>query len=216
MGSRKARAAADFAPAGAAVLFFVPLFIFKGFGPLDFWQGMAGSLVLLVVLGAALDRDFASLLWADVRNESGRKILRGVVSAVFLYAVFWAGNAVSRVLFSFAEGGISEVYGFKDGASTFRIGFLLGLIIGPGEELFWRGFLQRRWAAWFGPGRGFLAATVLYAAVHAGSGNPMLISAAAICGVFWGFLYLRTGSALLCAVSHTLWDLAVFLVFPFA
>lgn len=183
---------------------------------MDFWQGMSGSLVLLVVLGAALDRDFASLLWADVRNDSGRKILRGVVSAVFLYAVFWAGNAASRAFFPFAEGGISEVYGFKGGASTFRIGLLLGLIIGPGEELLWRGFLQRRWAARWGPGRGFLAATALYASVHVGSGNPMLISAAAVCGVFWGFLYRRTGSVLLCAVSHTLWDLAVFLVFPFA
>jgi hypothetical protein len=43
----------------------------------------------------------------------------------------------------------------------------------------------------------------------------MLVLAAAVCGLFWGVLYLRTGSILLVAVSHTLWDIAVFVLFPF-
>ena len=89
------------------------------------------------------------------------------------------------------------------------------LIIGPGEELFWRGYLQRnfqeRWGGW----KGFLAATAVYALVHAGSGNPMLVLAAAVCGLFWGYLYLRTKSILLVLISHTIWDLAVFILFPF-
>ncbi|MBN1939108.1 MAG: CPBP family intramembrane metalloprotease [Candidatus Aminicenantes bacterium] len=202
--------------APVAVLLFVPLFIFHGIGPLDFWWLMGGILVLLVGMGVMLDRSFPPLLRADLQSGPGRKILLGAVSAVALYALFFVGNAASRSLFPFAALGISSVYEFKGGASTLRIGLLLTLVIGPGEELFWRGFLQRRFSARFGPGRGFAAATALYIAVHLGSANPMLILAAAVCGVFWGFLYLRTGSALLCAVSHTLWDLAVFLFFPFS
>jgi hypothetical protein len=201
--------------AAAAVLLFVPLFLLRGAGPLDFWWRMSGALVLLIGTGAALDRDYLPLLRADFRNNSGRKFFLGAISAVFLYAVFFAGNAAARALFSFAENGISSVYEFREGASTLRIGLLLAFVIGPGEELFWRGFLQRKWADRLGPGRGFAAATALYMAVHLGSGNPMLVLAAAVCGVFWGLLYRRTGSVLLCAASHTLWDLAVFLFFPF-
>ncbi len=200
----------------AAAGFFVPLFVFRGACPLDFFWSMSATLVLLVGAGAALDRDYLPLLGADVRSDTIRKIIFGAASAFILYGVFFIGNAASRALFPFAERGIASVYGFKSGVSTIRIGLLLAVVIGPGEELFWRGFLQRRFSARFGPGRGFLAATLLYTAVHLGSGNPMLVLAAAVCGVFWGLLYRRTGSALLCAVSHTLWDLAVFLFFPFA
>jgi len=205
----------DLLPAAAAVLLFTPLFIFRGIGPLDFWWWMSGALVLLIGAGAALDPDYCPLLRTDFRNGPGRKVLMGAASAAVLYAVFYFANAASRALFSFAAGGISDVYGFRGEASFLRVGLLLALIIGPGEELFWRGFLQRRWEKRFGRNRGLAAAAALYAAVHLGSGNPMLILAAAVCGVFWGVLYRKTGSVIACAVSHTLWDLAVFLFFPF-
>ena len=44
----------------------------------------------------------------------------------------------------------------------------------------------------------------------------MLLLAALVCGVFWGWLYIRFDSILLNAVSHTAWDVAVFLIFPFS
>jgi membrane protease YdiL (CAAX protease family) len=47
------------------------------------------------------------------------------------------------------------------------------------------------------------------------SGNPMIILAAAVCGIFWGGLYLRFRSPVLNAVSHTVWDLLVFVILPF-
>jgi hypothetical protein len=43
----------------------------------------------------------------------------------------------------------------------------------------------------------------------------MLILAAAVCGVFWGWLYLRFRSPLLNVVSHAVWDLLVFVILPF-
>jgi hypothetical protein len=93
--------------------------------------------------------------------------------------------------------------------------FLMVLVIGPGEEVFWRGYLQRHLQDRWGNVPGFLAATALYALVHAGSGNPMLVLAAAVCGLFWGYLYLRSKSILLVLISHTIWDVAVFILFPF-
>jgi hypothetical protein len=205
----------DLIVAVAAVLLFVPLFVFRAAGPLDFWWWMSLNIVLAVGLGAVLDTKYLPSLRADLRSGAGKKILLGLLAAAALYAVFFAGNYFSRLILPFAGKGIGAVYAFKSTAALGRIIPLMALLIGPGEEVFWRGFLQRRWQERFGAGRGFLFATALYAAVHAGGGNAMLVLAAAVCGLFWGFIYLRTGSVLLAAVSHTVWDLAVFVVFPF-
>jgi len=213
--TRDARRADDLLVAAAAVLLFVPLFIFRSAGPIDFWWWMSLDIVLAAGLGAALDRHYLSLLKADLGSNPGKKALLGLLAAAALYAVFSAGNAVSRLILPFADSGIGGVYAFKEGASPVRIIILMALLIGPGEEIFWRGFLQRRWQKRFGSGRGYLLATALYTSVHAGSGNIMLILAAAVCGLFWGWIYRKTGSVLLAAVSHTVWDLAVFVVFPF-
>jgi membrane protease YdiL (CAAX protease family) len=44
----------------------------------------------------------------------------------------------------------------------------------------------------------------------------MLILAALVCGIFWGSLFLKYRSPLMLIVSHTLWDLLVFIVLPFS
>lgn len=91
---------------------------------------------------------------------------------------------------------------------------LILLLIGPGEEFFWRGFIQRRWQNRFGPLAGWVLASALYSLVHLGSGNVMLVLAALVCGLFWGGLYLRCRSLLSVAVSHALWDILIFVLFP--
>jgi hypothetical protein len=207
--------AVDIAIPVLAAALFIPLFIFRSLGPLDFWWWMSLNIALLIALGAVIDRGRVRSVFSGVHTLPVRKIIWGILSAAALYAVFFAGNRLSRAILPFAGSGISGVYGFKEGASTFRIACCIALFIGPGEELFWRGFLQRRWQDRFGKFVGFVMAAALYTLVHAGSGNPILILSAAACGIFWGFLYLRTGSVLLVAVSHTIWDLAVFLILPF-
>lgn len=201
--------------AALAAALFVPLFVLRGIGPFDFWWWMSANLVLLVGLGAGLDADYLAALRRDLGEGVSRKIGLGLLAAAALYAVFFIGNWASRLVLPFAGADIGQVYGFKTGAPVLRIVLSMALVIGPGEELFWRAYLQRRWQKRFGPLAGWLATTALYALVHAGSGNPMLVLAAAVCGFFWGYLYWKTGSALLVVVSHTVWDIAVFLVVPF-
>lgn len=205
----------DLAPGLAAAALFGPLFLFRRIGPLDFWWSMSAVLAGLLVFGTALDRGWINRIFREIHIGPARKILLGVLSAALLYAVFFAGNALSRIFLPFAGDGIHQVYSFKSGASSLRIAVLMSLLIGPGEELFWRGFLQRRWQIRFGTVTGFFLSTGLYTLVHVPSGNPMLVLAAGVCGLFWGWLYLRFHSVLLLVVSHTLWDLAVFLLLPF-
>lgn len=197
-----------------AVALFVPLFITEGLGVFDFWWWMASNAVIFISLSVA-DRGWRDALKRELEGQVWRNIALGLAAAALLYGVFFVGNGLSRLIFAFAGRGIQNVYDFKRGASVLRVALLIGLLIGPGEEIFWRGFLQRRLQVHLGPWQGFAVATALYAGIHVGSGNPMLILAALICGIFWGFLYMRTGSLLLVLVSHVVWDLTVFLLLPF-
>ncbi|MBN1533559.1 MAG: CPBP family intramembrane metalloprotease [Spirochaetes bacterium] len=199
----------------AALALLVPLFVTRGIPPLDFWWWMSGSLALLTAAGMAADGEFRRRCIADIESRPAAKVLAGLASAAALYALFAAGNAVSRLIFDFAAGNIDSVYGFRGGASPWRIAALMTIAIGPCEELFWRVFLQHRLVLRYGGISGLVAATVLYTAVHLAGGNLMLVMAALVCGIFWGVLYLRFRSPLLNVVSHTAWDIAVFFLFPF-
>lgn len=202
--------------AGAlAAILFIALFRLRRLGPLDFWSWLCLNIVLVVALAFIIDRSYARRLLQDARSGLGRKLAFGIASAAGLYAVFAAGRILALRLFPFAAAGISNVYALRAGAPAWRVALLIGLVIGPGEELFWRGFFQERTGATTSRSFGFALTVLLYTAVHLASGNLMLVLAAAVCGVFWGWLYLRFRSPVLNIVSHTLWDLAVFVLFPF-
>jgi uncharacterized protein len=199
----------------AASVLFIPLFIYRGIGCIDFWWWMSIALAMLIAGGILTDRDYLESLVIDVKKETARKVIAGLVAALFLFAVFFTGNILSRHIFNFAGGNINAIYGFRGGASPLKIMILMALIIGPGEELFWRGFLQKRFSHTFGGWTGYALATAVYTGIHIASGNVMLVLAALVCGAFWGFLYLRYRSMVINMVSHTVWDIAVFIVFPF-
>jgi hypothetical protein len=204
------------AAAGAiAAVLFIALFRFRRLGPLDFWTWLAMNITLVVALSFAIDRGYGRRLIEDIRSGVLRKVGIGAVSAMALYAVFAAGRAAVLELFPFAAADIGNVYALRSGVPLLRVVLLIVLLIGPGEEIFWRGFFQEKMGAGTGRSAGFILASLLYTSVHLASGNIMLILAAAVCGVFWGWLYLRFRSPLLNGVSHTVWDLLVFVILPF-
>jgi len=63
---------------------------------------------------------------------------------------------------------------------------------------------------------GWLAAALAYCLVHLASGNLVLIGAALVCGLFWGCLFVRYDSLWANIVSHVVWDVGVFILFPFS
>lgn len=216
MTPRTVSKSGDIMVAAAAALVFLPLFLTRGDAPFDFWWGMSGAIAVISALAFILDKDYAGRLAVDWRIGRARKLLLGALTAAALYLVFLGLGQLARALWPWAAADIGRVYAFKTGASPARVGLLILLIIGPGEEIIWRGFLQRHWERRWGFPAGGLLAAALYTAVHLGSGNAILVLAAAAAGLFWGYIYHRFGSVLLNAVSHTLWDLVVFLVLPLA
>lgn len=176
----------------------------------SFWWMMAGSALIL----SALATFFRPRWWMDTRWNLAN-VYWGIGVAVGLWGVFWLGDRVSSWLFDFARPQVDLIYGMKSGESPWLLSVLLLLLIGPAEEVFWRGYVQQTLSIRWNPNIGFLASTLLYAVVHAPSCNFMLLMAALVAGVVWGGLYRffpNRLSALI--VSHALWDAAVFVWFP--
>lgn len=198
-----------------SVLLFIPLFIFKGIGLFDFWWWFTANILVLLTPILIFDKDFLPVIMTGFKKNAAAKITIGLTSAAVLYLVFYAGNFLSQRFFPFTQSGIVDIYNFRGSASVLRITLLMLFIIGPGEELIWRGFIQRALADRCGSFNGFLLTAGFYTLVHLFSGNLMLVLAASVCGLFWGWLYRWKGSMIVNGVSHIFWDIAVFIVFPF-
>jgi hypothetical protein len=159
-----------------------------------------------------------SLRLQPIRTEhcrfDGKALIYGLMSAAALYLIFWVGKAVATAFFSFADRQIGGIYDKGAGTPMWTIGLLLFLVTGPGEELYWRGYLQEnlmtRWGRW----QGWLLATAIYAGVHIWSFNLMLIGAAAVAGAFWGVMYWRLRNLAPVIISHSIWSTVIFTVFP--
>ncbi len=179
----------------------------------DFWLQLA--LTILVITGLAFlfkKPDIMRQLKVP-QDEWPQTILLGLVSAVFLYLIFLIGNDLATFFLSFGKAGVGGIYGFGEGVDTRLIAFLLLIIIGPGEEIFWRGYLQKTFARRYGR-IGVLITILAYAGVHIASGNMILILAAFSGGVFWGLLYHYYRNLWVNIISHAFWDLIAFVLFP--
>ena len=142
--------------------------------------------------------------------------LLGIAIAVSLWLIFYAGNVLSQLLFSFSRAQVNLIYNIKGDVSPTLLALLLLFVIGPAEEIFWRGYVQRTLTKFRSPFVAFLLTTACYTAVHLPSGNFMLIMAALVCGIVWGGLYwLMPNQLRAIIISHALWDAAAFVWFPF-
>jgi membrane protease YdiL (CAAX protease family) len=192
----------------AAILWFVM------FSPwtapyLNFWLAMSVSASVLILLSVFTGKNIKTGFTFNVKD-----VMTGLASAVVLWFVFYVGDYVSSQIFDFAKTQVLHIYTLKDGANQFVIVSLLFFLIGPAEEIFWRGFIQKRLSEKYGDWMAFFVATLVYALVHIWSFNFMLIMAALVCGGFWGLLYKWNKNVLTLVVSHAVWDIAVFVLFP--
>ena len=176
----------------------------------NFWWMMTASACTLSICATM----FAPGWWKRVRFTPAN-ILWGIAIAVALWGVFWIGDKLSQLMFDFARPQVDTIYGMKDGQSPWLLTALMIFLIGPAEEIFWRGYVQESLSKRWNANKGFIVTTLIYALVHAGSLNFMLTMAALVAGVVWGALYRffpKYFAAII--ISHALWDVAVFIWFP--
>jgi membrane protease YdiL (CAAX protease family) len=180
---------------------------FRGPRP-RFWQRMTATGLALGGLALATSRDAR-----DVRIR-GREVALGLASAASLYATFQVGDRFARRFVPGGERQIREIYALRRLRPRPEIAARLAAIIGPAEELFWRGFVQPGLAARLGRWRGAAAAAGAYAGVHAVTGNITLLGAAGVAGAHWSALRAAGMPMGALVVSHVAWDVWIFLVQP--
>lgn len=194
----------------ASILWFVMFSpLTKGF--YNFWSVMSFSAVILTALGFAFGNGWKGRFRVNVKD-----VFTGIASAAVLYGVFYVGNELSGRLFDFSGAQVDSVYALKEGQNPVILLPVLLFLVGPAEEIFWRGYIQRTLAGKWGRVAAVAVTTLLYASVHIWSFNFMLIMAALVCGIFWGTLYALNKSLPAVLISHALWDAAVFILFPFS
>jgi membrane protease YdiL (CAAX protease family) len=143
-----------------------------------------------------------------------RDFATGLGSAAGLYVIFQLGDRMARRIMPAGDREIGRIYELRSAAPRSAIATTLALVIGPGEELFWRGLVQRGLMRRYGRVRGTLIASSIYGAVHLVSENLTLTGAAATAGLFWGTLYARDQRLAPVIISHVSWDIWIFLIAP--
>ena len=156
---------------------------------INFWVCMTASALILTCLAFAFGGKESIGTDSDLPGAKTSTVLMGILIAVALWGIFWIGDKLSQLLFSFSRAQVNLIYDLKDNFSPTLLALLLLFIIGPAEEIFWRGYIQRTLSKRLSPFIAFLLTTACYTLVHLPSGNFMLIMAALVCGIVWGGLY---------------------------
>jgi uncharacterized protein len=171
-----------------------------------FWYIFTGSLLVLITY---------AMFQEAVEDEASffKYISIGILSGLILYLIFWLGVQAFDLLNLPFENSIKKLYRWFAPALFWQYLALI-LVAAPGEELFWRGFVQKRLLRYFGPLKSILIAALLYASVHIYSGTFILMLAAFLSGLIWGALYLWKKSMPLVIVSHIVFDIMIFIILP--
>jgi membrane protease YdiL (CAAX protease family) len=165
-----------------------------------FWERLTLTGFVLGSMALANDAELRRLRFRE------RDVALGLLSAAGLYVIFQAGDRMARAVMPRGSQEISDIYALRSLRPKSEIAMRLAAIIGPAEELFWRGFVQRRIGA---PG-----AALAYGGAHLVTGNATLIGAATVAGVYWGFLRALGMSMPALITSHVAWDIWIFLLAP--
>jgi membrane protease YdiL (CAAX protease family) len=165
-----------------------------------FWERMTLTGFVLGAMALANER--------ELRRSRPRAldIAQGLGSAALLYGIFTFGDAIARRVMPRGTQEIRDIYALRRAAPQDEIAVRLATIIGPAEELFWRGFVQRR--------AGAAPAAAAYGAAHLVTGNATLVGAATVAGIYWGVLRRLGMSMPALIVSHIAWDIWIFLLAP--
>ena len=165
-----------------------------------FWERMTVTGFVLGNLALANEPELRRM------RPRGRDVLLGLGSAALLYWIFQIGDRMARAVMPRGAKEIRDIYELRTLGAPEEIGARLATVIGPAEELFWRGFLQRR--------AGGVAAAAAYGGAHLVTGNTTLVGAATVAGIYWGILRALGMSMPALITSHIAWDIWIFLLSP--
>ena len=173
-----------------------------------FWTRMTRTGLALGTLALATEQPLRRM------RPRPRDLATGAGIAAGLYCVFWVGDRAARVVMPTGADDIGNIYQLRTLRPKTEIAARLATVIGPAEELFWRGMVQAELTRRLGPVRGAAAAAALYGGAHIVTGNATLVGAATVAGAVWSGLAALDVPMPALIVSHVVWDIWIFLVQP--
>ena len=143
-----------------------------------------------------------------------RNLAFGIVTALVLYGIFLVGNLAIR---NYAPAGISTsseqgIYSLFENTPSALLVVVLALDA-IGFESYFRANLQSLFAGRLGLGSVFLVA-IIDATIHLSTFNPLFPVTVIISDSVWGLNYYFTRDLSSNILSHFLWDLMIFVLFP--
>ncbi|RDU38385.1 CPBP family intramembrane metalloprotease [Neobacillus piezotolerans] len=171
-----------------------------------FWYIFPASLLVLTIW---------TILHEDVDDRISfiRYISAGILSGLLLYGLFHLGNSLIHLFHLPLGDNIGRLYKWFAPEQFWQY-IALVLIAVPGEELFWRGFIQKRILKRFPSFWSIVISAAMYASVHLYSSEMILVFAAFVSGIVWGLLFAWKRSIPLVIVSHLVFDLLLFILAP--
>jgi membrane protease YdiL (CAAX protease family) len=192
---------------GLAAAYAAFALTFRGPRP-AFWQRMT---LTGLSLGSLALRSEPDLRRTRFRPKD---IALGLAASAVLYVGFQIGDRLARRILPKGSTEIDQIYDLQYLGSRAELAARLALIIGPAEELFWRGLAQARLMRYYGKLPGYVLGTAAYGGAHIVTGNVTLIGAATVAGAFWGGLAAAGVPMGALIVSHITWDVFIFLIAP--
>ena len=140
--------------------------------------------------------------------------LYGMIGGVALFGIVLLGNFLINVLnLNGLERDIAQILKKLGPEMTWHYLVLFVFII-PGEELFWRGFVQKKLMLYFKPAITICLSAILYALPMLYAANTALLLAGLAGGLIWGALFQWKRSLSLVIISHLVFDILMIGVFP--
>jgi membrane protease YdiL (CAAX protease family) len=137
-----------------------------------------------------------------------RPIITPIAAGLLLAALFVVGALIVRSIPPLARLA-EDVLGYARLGNLWII-FMITLVNGIAEELFFRGALFAAIGAW----HPVLISTVLYALATIAGGNPVLVFAAAVLGTVVGLQRRASGGVLAPILTHITWSLSMLFMLP--
>lgn len=189
----------------ATVLFALSLALRSAF---NVWITIGTSSILLLVTAATGERSLP--VWG--RHNSMPSVAYGVGSGLALAALTYLAYPLAQGIPGL-EGEVAALYDDLRDSPGPVLGLPLLLLAVLAEEVVWRGVLMRR-LSWRQPWVAIAIATVAYAIPQAFSGSWVLVLVALGCGGIWTTQRHWSGGIAVPALTHAVWNCAVFVIYP--
>ncbi|MGM9923264.1 MAG: lysostaphin resistance A-like protein [Bacillus sp. (in: firmicutes)] len=174
-----------------------------------FWYLYTASMLFCVSIAMASEKS------KDNESSLAKNIIYGLLSGILVYALFALGNALIQWLdISTLSKDVAQLYKKFSPVDAWHF-LVLFLVIIPAEEIFWRGFIQKRIGQYISNKATIIASALLYALPLIYSQNLALIIAGIAAGAVWAALYQWKKSLPLVIMSHLIFDYLLLVLLPF-